>query len=1014
MASPWHSTLLAGIRRQSPKPVLLCQVDLTDPSSRTLKLSNIPFTDPDGGYWEMAIEDMEPIEAPGAFLSGGLDLCNTAMILFNRRLSYQAAGKVAAHAFNDYRWEGATITFWLWETSVASFANKGQIFKGVVNGYEVSQTQVRVACIQRSDWNRVITPKFVNRKDHPNAPEKSIGLPLPILVGKGQARPLRGDWAGALGTSRDRFDAAGGGIPTVQGVLVDNGAGASGDKVKVVLAGHLCPAFGPGADGLNAFIRTNTEHPAVYDVTGETFVAAAASGYTVPDGSDDFYYIVIPSDVDAPATPASEPRYAMDPGNEITYALIDYDASKRKLELPLISIDPPGEYVSARVVMGYKTVGGATNLRLSFFNNASASGVDTAVSASVSPTTMYGSSIVGHEPTVSGQGAWDFSQCEVQVNFNAGAGAGVKCHVYFLALEIRYKPRREFLRMAKRVEIRTSKFGVNKKDWRVVGGKQGWGGPHAQATVEVSYPVTEFVGEFYANINGHPDDGSGTFTGVAGAQIQRAHDIIHFILRTYLEQTGGQINASSGLFGDFVLLDSPQVTFNNKDLVYFLRVDREMPGEDALTALTRDSLTWLYISRFTDKWQMIAWKPGVGTAYDLTLEPEHLVGDTFLRVRSTPKSRVLTGVRLRYLWDAFRKAHIGEIRVAHDGSSSGYHYDNLRDQYLSVVTGINDKINFKSGATTYTATIAAGDYTPTTFLTALRTAFEAAVATTVSVGYGFLIVAGVNDVLPFNDGSDKSATLTAGAYATGAALATEVQTRLNALSTDWVCTYSTTTLLFTISRTAGTAVLRFLDVSSSQCNAALGYTRTTHTLTGAPDASEFEVRPEHFLLIGSGAGVFEILWKSGTNGLDGTRTDAAELLGYSNLRDLTGQGGYQTLSPKNNQEQKCLLAKTRYQGRRNVPIDADTILDTDTARTIANRLVDLESEPRIEVEFETSWMPDLERGRVMLISSAFDAFIPYPKLGSNGSWAGKKFWVTNVRQHAVRRWVQEVSCIEAD
>lgn len=66
---------------------------------------------------------------------------------------------------------------------------------------------------------------------------------------------------------------------------------------------------------------------------------------------------------------------------------------------------------------------------------------------------------------------------------------------------------------------------------------------------------------------------------------------------------------------------------------------------------------------------------------------------------------------------------------------------------------------------------------------------------------GWNVVAGRNDKIDFNDGSNKTATITAGNYATGADYATAVQTALNAVGSTFVVTYSTTTKKFTISHT---------------------------------------------------------------------------------------------------------------------------------------------------------------------------------------------------------------------
>lgn len=93
-------------------------------------------------------------------------------------------------------------------------------------------------------------------------------------------------------------------------------------------------------------------------------------------------------------------------------------------------------------------------------------------------------------------------------------------------------------------------------------------------------------------------------------------------------------------------------------------------------------------------------------------------------------------------------------------------------------------------------------------------------------GY-FLITASSNDTLYINDGADKTVTLTASstAYTTPDLLATQIQTQLNASSSNWTVTYSYTTYCFTIAHT-GSATLRLSQTSSSVWS-TLGFTTST-------------------------------------------------------------------------------------------------------------------------------------------------------------------------------------------
>jgi len=80
-----------------------------------------------------------------------------------------------------------------------------------------------------------------------------------------------------------------------------------------------------------------------------------------------------------------------------------------------------------------------------------------------------------------------------------------------------------------------------------------------------------------------------------------------------------------------------------------------------------------------------------------------------------------------------------------------------------------------------------------------------------------------NNKIYINDGAPFTATLASAVYTTGALMATQVATALNAVSSSWTCTYSTTTGLFTIGRSAGTKTL-VLTTTTNAAWSTLGYT----------------------------------------------------------------------------------------------------------------------------------------------------------------------------------------------
>lgn len=102
---------------------------------------------------------------------------------------------------------------------------------------------------------------------------------------------------------------------------------------------------------------------------------------------------------------------------------------------------------------------------------------------------------------------------------------------------------------------------------------------------------------------------------------------------------------------------------------------------------------------------------------------------------------------------------------------------------------------------------------------------------------GAFIVTSSNKKIYINDGADKTITLTEATYAGGAALATHIQTQLNASSTNWTVSYSTTTCKFTVGRSSGTALLR-LSVTTDASWSMLGYVGAVDDDVGTGQAAD--------------------------------------------------------------------------------------------------------------------------------------------------------------------------------
>jgi hypothetical protein len=99
-----------------------------------------------------------------------------------------------------------------------------------------------------------------------------------------------------------------------------------------------------------------------------------------------------------------------------------------------------------------------------------------------------------------------------------------------------------------------------------------------------------------------------------------------------------------------------------------------------------------------------------------------------------------------------------------------------------------------------------------------------------------------NRNLYINDGSNKTAVLTTATYTSGALLAAQIQTQLNAVSTNWTCIYQATGL-FTIARSASPATLR-VTVTTDSIWDTIGFTGGVD-LSANPSSVSSNVRRNH-------------------------------------------------------------------------------------------------------------------------------------------------------------------------
>jgi hypothetical protein len=785
------------------------------------------------------------------------------------------------------------------------------------------------------------------------------------------------------------------------GALVANAIAASfpaNTRITTVASGSLgtsAPASGTvSVDTVGEFLDL---------FNNATDGAGLLIGDKPSSGTDPFTTIfvpLLPSNVElVAANNAENPRAVLDPFNDTGYAVLDYTAGYRELRVRFPSIPEAGDLVQADIEVGVHLISGSlTNVKLAVEVDRGGGNYAEITLPTPSPNPGYvGMAFGTGTPPAWGTGGlpanpWQFGDTIARIYFSAAA-AGTVLHVYAKGLALRVRPTREIVgdRVAMVPAI------VEKREnapWFAVGWNRQYvytGTEMVPGTVPIYGPL---LGPFAANMEGWADDGSGTDTGVAGALIERAPDIVRLLLRNYGGMSNGDFETGSSTFGSLVKLRAELKTWRGLDMEHAFAVLERTPIRDLIEALAGDSLCWFKWNRFDGKLHGHSWRPGKAPDYARKI-PKEWIGGGRITLDRAPGSEVATSVRVPYSLDHVGKNMLQEIMVGPGRSSSGHRWRGIRDQQMTVIAsgaGQNNKLDIG------TATLDAGDYEPMPFAQHVASKISG-LTDQWKVVYGPIIVAGYNDTIPLDTGGGTIvATLNPGDYGTMEALAVEVARAMNAVSSLWSCTYDRATLKFTISRSSGTATLKWETVTLSQTRAAgtLGYD-PVH-MNGGPHLAHHQREEQRFAICQqySVDGTFSIPWETGTNGLNAGLKNCAALLGFDSSRNSSTDWSHLAHSPKGNLETSCRLARDQYGGKREWSTPGTTIQDTDTGREIAHRGIHLYSKPRDRIRFASGYIPDMERGRVFEFEANVDDLKCIP-----GTVVGRAWMVVETEQNAI-------------
>jgi hypothetical protein len=1048
MAEAATAAFLAAWTRQPADRAALWRIELVTPSTRTLYLTRRSDVRTDStapaAFWQSHVVQAEPIEFPGDFMDAGLQPCSTGFTL--PLYDPLSGGGTVTSLLSSHLWTGAAVTVWLWERSLSLFVPDAlQVFKGVVLDYKITDTTVRFSCTQQGA-NPNVQQTVTDRRNAPRAGDAVLGTPWPIIYGDCGPQPMRGVWDRENGsTKRGLFDRCGGVIAASPAVLIDagTGGGATNPKAKLIVASHALKRVGDGS-GTNpkqgVSVKANGDSPAVVQLAADAdeFNTSTEAGWNLNDdggsaGTTPIATAWTPAPIHAlnwRANQADSVEWLLDdPPQEYRPILFDYTGNKRVLEFQLAAGTPLGDIRALRVVIGYQTLDATDQGQEFFIGNAGtatipvANHVTNGFTSSVTPVVLDlnlgapGSALFS---ILSARG-WNFSSLAFGFQFRSGTWTNKKFSILFARVLAQYRPKQRLVRTEQRIVSKADYFreqGVDTTQWsrrkRAL----------VRGYVPVSTAITQAEGNYYASPQGYADDGSGTYTGSASALIERAPDIARHILQTAGGVSSGRIETAVGGHGSFVDARLKLLDWRGQYLLFARAITETIGVHEAVTDLSAQAACLLLINRFTDKFGFVPWTlapavdyPHAFKAGELTVLPD---------LAPLPASEIAVSLRIQYLRDAMRNSDLGICTVGPGHSNGGFFFMGLRDEYLTVVTGVNDKLNFNVGNVgNVNATLDPGDYTPETFRAHVRTKLGGGAT---QVEYNPIIRAGDNDKLDISDGATKLATIAPGTYPNFEALAAGIQTALNAVSTNWTCDFNRNLRKIIIARSSGTAQLLWNSGANKSATIAtlIGFYTVSDDSGAASYTADYQREEDRFIIGRTGtinnSSTIDFYCKSGTDGLDGTRQNAWELLGYLALYDrLGGQSSWMADCPKGNREQTVTAAATTYRkalglsgSERQRVIQGNWIRNTYTARELRNRLVGLGAVSRVVTTFASHRAVTMERGMVFSMDATMDTTVPFAVYGAS-SWSGKKFWAVRGRQHLGEgdRWDTEVEAVEA-
>lgn len=995
----WTAAMVQKFVTQTLRPVTLLQIDLTSPSSRTLKFSSVAW-DGDPTFQPVIISSTSADDRAEFLSPGPVALSMTVRIQAQAKLAYQAANKRAIHALSDYQWEAAVATVWLVDETLDA-SHVAQQFVGVIDHVGTTRDEIVLSLLIDNGWNKEAIDLELSTALYANMPDGGAGGVLGPIVGNNSMAGMPLPWADPVALL-EKAQKDGRSLVALKGSLVDPGIGTA--KARVLFAGHQMKGV-PGSDKERLIFMAGAQVPAVLEPTytggsGITEVnTSSEAGVTIDDEKMVAYAAILPIDV---RTTGTRPNTAVNPRNALTQAMdqfADLNAGTGKIELVFVipSVGSLGTILSVQVQVAHSG-GGTGNLRVYPYDPATA-GAGTVVTmpvASANPAIDVGTWDANWWTQ-----NWDFGAnnghggIDLIVDIAGGATGAAK--IFWAVLVVKYRPTTKALvpAIAERKPSRWFKPAPPPKvDW-MPHSSRGWL-PHLGAGRPGVPGVNELEGTFFGNGSGAYDNGSGDFTGTASALIEKISDVIRWLLVRYGGVSLGAFETGATAFGSFTSARYLCRNLQPEDLLVAFQITSRMNLSDLISQLCEQTMCHVFVDPEDGKWKILPWRDGMPLDYAREIGSDPLSMLEFSAER-TDRVELVQGVRVKWWRDVFRDREMFETYVTSATSGRGRTHPEQRDERCEIVSLVNNKFDWDTSMYTYSDTLTTAAYVPVNLAAHIQDKMRTHYAA-YSVGhgasakplcwYGFGVKAGAGywDKLDIRVGGTLFvATLDEGWVDDPHGLAAHASARLNATGSGrtFAITYNESTGKFDYAVTGGAWDIGGPDHMRSawpllgQIDEAVLGLGASGSFTGARYARRY--------YIAASGGITGLAIRFGS----GAPHQVAHTVGWDQ-NDLTGASEYRSLWQVGNLESQCATLETQWKRKRQIDIPCWAVKSETVAIEIRQRALAMRQRSRIKVKFRTAECPDLKRLMTFKFSTAMDAEMPPPGIAS---WANLRLRV---------------------